>query len=71
MWYRFSKNKWCWDIVIGIEYSYAYVQANSEEEAIKKCNESAYTKRRYSNRGLDRIDVVNNCLLYTSDAADE
>ena len=38
MWYRFSKLKWVWDITDGIEYSYAYVKANSEEEAIRKCN---------------------------------
>ena len=38
MWYRFSKLKWVWDMTDGIDYSYAYVKANSEEEAIKKCN---------------------------------
>ncbi len=63
MWYRFSKYKWCWDIVIGIEYAYAYVKANTEKEAIEKCNKSSIAKRRYSNRGLDGIDVVKNIPL--------
>ena len=58
MWYRFSKNKWCWDIVIGIDYTYAYVKADSEEEAIKKCNESSIPDRRYTDRGLDQIEEV-------------
>ena len=58
MWYRFSKLKWVWDITDGIEYSYAYVKANSEEEAIRKCNEPPIPSRRYSDRGLDQIDEV-------------
>jgi len=58
VWYRFSKNKWCWDIVIGIDYTYAYVKADSEEEAIKKCNESSIPDRRYTDRGLDQIEEV-------------
>ena len=58
MWYRFSKLKWVWDVTDGIEYSYAYVKANSIEEAIKKCNESPIPKRRYTDRGLDQIDEV-------------
>tara|TARA_Y100000593_G_C4267462_1_gene315564 strand:- start:611 stop:823 length:213 start_codon:yes stop_codon:yes gene_type:complete len=57
MWYRFSKNKWCWDIVIGIEYIYAYVKAENEAEAIKKVNRSN-APRKYSDRGLDKIDNV-------------
>jgi len=59
MWYRFSKVKWIWDVVDGIEYSYAYVKADSEKAAITKCNESPIPKRRYSNRGLDQIDKVD------------
>ncbi len=43
---------------MGIEYSYAYVKANTIEEAIKKCNESSIPKRKYSDRGLDKIDEV-------------
>jgi hypothetical protein len=58
MWYRFSKVKWIWDVVDGIEYSYAYVKADSEKAAITKCNESPIPNRRYSNRGLDQIDEV-------------
>jgi len=58
MWYRFSKRKWCWDIVIGIEYTYAYVKANTIDEAIIKCNDSPLPKRKYSDRGLDQIDNV-------------
>jgi len=57
MWYRFSKNKWCWDIVIGIEYIYAYVKAENEDAAIKKVN-SSNAPRKYSDRGLDKIDNV-------------
>jgi hypothetical protein len=59
MWYRFSKVKWVWDVAAGVEYSYAYVKANTEKDAIKKCNESPIPKRRYSNRGLDQIDKVD------------
>ena len=58
MWYRFSKLRWIWDITDGIEYSYAYVKADSEVEAIKKCKESSIPNRRYSERGLDQIDEV-------------
>ena len=58
MWYRFSKLKWVWDITDGIEYSYAYVKADSEEEAIKKCNKSQIPKRKYDMRGMDVIDEV-------------
>tara|TARA_A100001037_G_scaffold245215_1_gene226545 strand:+ start:6956 stop:7168 length:213 start_codon:yes stop_codon:yes gene_type:complete len=57
MWYRFSKNKWCWDIVIGIEYTYAYVYAESKKEAIEILNRSN-SFRKYSDRGLDQIDEV-------------
>ena len=58
MWYRFSKVKWIWDVTDGIEYSYAYVKADSEKAAIIKCNESPIPNRRYSDRGLDQIDEV-------------
>lgn len=58
MWYRFSKLKWVWDMTDGIDYSYAYVKANSEEEAIKKCNESSIPKRKFDVRGMDVIDEV-------------
>ena len=58
MWYRFSKLRWVWDITDGIDYTYAYVKADSEKEAIKKCNGSKIPDRRYSDRGLDQIDEV-------------
>ena len=58
MWYRFSKLRWVWDMTDGIEYSYAYVKADNEKEAIKKCNGSKIPKRKYSNRGLDQIDEI-------------
>lgn len=58
MWYRFSKLRWVWDMTDGIDYSYAYVKANSKEEAIKKCNESQIPRRKYDIRGLDIIDEV-------------
>ena len=67
MWYRFSKLRWVWDITDGIEYSYAYVKADSEEEAIKKCNESPIPTRRYSDRGLDQIDEVKTIPLEDAD----
>ena len=58
MWYRFSKLRWVWDVTDCIEYSYAYVKADSEEEAIKKCNESPIPKRKYNVRGMDIIEKV-------------
>ena len=67
MWYRFSKLRWVWDVTDGIEYSYAYVKADSEEEAIKKCNESPIPTRRYSDRGLDQIDEVKTIPLEDTD----
>ena len=67
MWYRFSKLRWVWDVTDGIEYSYAYVKADSEEEAIKKCNESPIPTRRYSDRGLDQIDEVKTIPLEDAD----
>ena len=67
MWYRFSKLRWVWDITDGIEYSYAYVKADSEEEAIKKCNESPIPKRRYTDRGMDQIDEVREIPLEDAD----
>jgi len=56
--YRFSKYIWCWDITIGCE-PYCYVMAESEEDAISKVNGSKTPKRRYSDRGLDVIDVID------------
>tara|TARA_Y100001937_G_scaffold118520_1_gene172975 strand:- start:163 stop:369 length:207 start_codon:yes stop_codon:yes gene_type:complete len=35
--YRFAKYVWCWDIISGDE-TYAYVEADTEEEAIEKRN---------------------------------
>ena len=67
MWYRFSKLRWVWDITDGIEYSYAYVKADSEKEAIKKCNESPIPTRRYSDRGMDQIDEVKTIPLEDAD----
>ena len=58
MWYRFSKPYWRYDIVDGIEETYAYVRANSKEEAIEKCNKSQIPKRKYDMRGMDIIDEV-------------
>ena len=57
MWYRFSKLKWNYDIAVGIDYTYAYVKASNEENAIKKVNQSN-AKRKYDKRGLDQIDEV-------------
>ena len=67
MWYRFSKLRWVWDITDGIEYSYAYVKADSEVEAIKKCNESSISKRKYTDRGMDQIDKVEIIPLEDAD----
>ena len=54
--YRFSKYVWCWDIISG-EEAYAYVKANTEEEAIK-------TLRTKHNKGYDsrtgEISVVSS-----------
>ena len=58
MWYRFSKIKWSWDIADGIDYTYAYAKADTEEDAIKKVNESPIPKRKYTVRGMDQIDEV-------------
>tara|TARA_R110000824_G_scaffold54915_1_gene151418 strand:- start:1012 stop:1224 length:213 start_codon:yes stop_codon:yes gene_type:complete len=57
MWYRFSKLKWDFDRSIGIDYSYAYVNAPTQDEAIIKVNRSD-APRKYDNRGLDQIDNV-------------
>lgn len=57
MWYRFSKLKWDFDRSIGIDYSYAYVRGESQEEAITKVNNSD-SPRKYDDRGLDQIDSV-------------
>tara|TARA_A100001037_G_C14827739_1_gene490623 strand:- start:472 stop:678 length:207 start_codon:yes stop_codon:yes gene_type:complete len=43
--YKFAKYIWCWDIISG-EEPYAYIKANTEEEAIK-------TLRTKYNRGYD------------------
>jgi hypothetical protein len=58
IWYRFSKIKWVWDVTDGIEYSYAYVKADSLDKAIKRVNSSLIPKRKYDPRGLDVIDKV-------------
>jgi len=57
MWYRFSKLKWDFDRSIGIDYSYAYARAASQEEAITKVNNSD-SPIKYDDRGLDQIDNV-------------
>ena len=58
MWYRFSKLRWYDDMTDGMEYSYAYVKAYNEKEAIIKCNESSLPTRKYTDRGMDQIDEV-------------
>ena len=58
MWYRFSKLSWFDDMTNGVEYSYAYVKADSEKEAIIKCNKSSTPIRKYTDRGMDQIDEV-------------
>jgi len=57
MWYKFSKPKWNYDIIVGIEYTYAYVKANNKQMAIAKLNKSKCF-RKYDMRGLDYIDKV-------------
>ena len=57
MWYRFSKPKWRYDIIDGIEEIYAYVKADSKKEAIKKVN-SRSEGRIYTNFSCDLIDKV-------------
>ena len=67
MWYRFSKLKWVWDMTDGIDYSYAYVKANSEEEAIKyidwhKGTDKAYTPKYNGGYEIDfRKGEYNRC----------
>lgn len=58
MWYRFSKPKWRYDIIDGIEEIYAYVKADSEKEAIKKVNSRKSDGRRYARYSCDLIDKV-------------
>tara|TARA_B100000683_G_scaffold276879_1_gene332642 strand:+ start:2912 stop:3118 length:207 start_codon:yes stop_codon:yes gene_type:complete len=49
--YRFAKYVWCWDIISG-EEPYAYIKANTEEEAVN-------TLRTKYNRGYDsRISEI-------------
>ena len=57
MWYRFSKLKWDFDRSIGIDYTYAYTNAETIKEAIVKINKSD-SPRKYDDRGLDQIDNV-------------
>ena len=57
MWYRFSKLKWDYDRSIGIDYIYAYANAETIKEAIIKVNKSD-SPRKYDDRGLDQIDNV-------------
>lgn len=57
MWYRFSKLKWDFDRSIGIDYTYAYIKAETIKEAIVKINKSD-SPRKYDDRGLDQIDNV-------------
>ena len=57
MWYRFSKLKWDFDRSIGIDYTYAYTNAETIKEAIIKIN-NFDSPRKYDNRGLDQIDNV-------------
>tara|TARA_R110000824_G_scaffold33981_1_gene108472 strand:+ start:1449 stop:1655 length:207 start_codon:yes stop_codon:yes gene_type:complete len=54
--YRFAKYVWCWDIISG-EEPYAYIKADTQEEAINKNNGNS--RKWYDNR-LDTIDVVEN-----------
>ena len=54
--YRFAKYVWCWDIISG-EEPYAYIKADTQEEAIKKNNGNS--KKWYDKR-LDTIDIVEN-----------
>ena len=56
--YRFAKYIWCWDITIGCE-PWCYVMAETEEDTIRKVNESDLPERRYSDRGLDLIDIID------------
>ena len=62
MWFRFSKLKWDFDRSIGIDYSYAYTNADTESEAILKVNKSD-SPRKYDDRGLDQIDKVTTIPL--------
>ena len=41
MWYRFSKLKWDFDRSIGIDYTYAYTNAETIKEAVKKRDDIA------------------------------
>ena len=58
MWYRFSKPFWRYDIIDGIDETYAYVNAASKQEAIEKLNNNPRSGRRYSIRTCDIIDEV-------------
>ena len=44
--YRFAKYVWCWDIISG-EKPYAYIKADTEEEAVKISNDTAYGLTNY------------------------
>ena len=58
MWYRFSKPKWRYDIIDGIEEIYAYTKADSQEEAIKKVNNRDSEGRIYAPHTCDLIEKV-------------
>jgi len=53
--YRFAKYVWCWDI-ISDEEPYAYIKADTEEEAINKNNGNT---RKWYDKRLDTIEVVD------------
>jgi hypothetical protein len=72
MWYKFSKLKWIWDMTDGIEYTYAYVNAESKEKAIVKVNTCSNIRRRYSDRGLDEIKEISDAVeIPTEDIVNE
>ena len=58
MWYKFSKTNWVWDIPVKSTKPYAYVKADSEDDAINKLNSSPDATRTYDRRGIDNIDEV-------------
>jgi len=53
--YKFAKYIWCWDVISGSE-PYAYIKANTEEEAINKNN--GPSRKWYDDR-LDTIEIVD------------
>ena len=63
MWYKFSKLRWVWDITDGIEYTYAYVNADNKEKAIIKVNSCSNIRRRYIKMmtGIVSICIILAC----------